>query len=132
MRDSGGLHPAMEVRRMIPLASWPSRAFIGDFISLSSYSAVNSVRPEWNQILLQPEEFILLNTGYLLGLMSPGPGRPKASTTEMKRVEVAINPELLDLFDAWWKSNHFPTRNEALRQILRERVDGNGARTAVN
>ena len=64
--------------------------------------------------------------------MSPGPGRPKASTTEMKRVEVAINPELLDLFDAWWKSNHFPTRNEALRQILRERVDGNGARTAVN
>ena len=64
--------------------------------------------------------------------MSPGPGRPKTAATEMKRVEVAINPELLDLFDAWWKSNHYPTRNEALRQILREKVDGNGSRLAVN
>ena len=41
----------------------------------------------------------------------------------MKRIEVAINPELLDLFDAWWRSNHFPTRNEAFRQLLREKVD---------
>ena len=64
--------------------------------------------------------------------MSPSPGRPKTPTAEMKRVEVAINPELLDLFDAWWKSNHFPTRNEALRQILREKVDHNGAPATVN
>ena len=62
--------------------------------------------------------------------MSPGLGRPKTATTEMKRVEVAINPELLDLFEAWWKSNHYPTRNEALRQILREKVDRNSARAA--
>ena len=48
-------------------------------------------------------------------------GRPKTAA-EMKRIEIAINPELLDLFDAWWKSNHFPTRNEALRQVLREKV----------
>ena len=44
-------------------------------------------------------------------------------TVEMKRVEVAINGELLDLFDVWWRSNHFGTRNEALRQLLREKVD---------
>ena len=50
----------------------------------------------------------------------------------MKRVELAINPELLDHFDAWWKSNHFPTRNEALRQILREKVNRNGAKATVN
>jgi hypothetical protein len=49
-------------------------------------------------------------------------GRPKTAT-EMKRIEIAVNPELLDLFDAWWKLNHFPTRNEALRQILREKVN---------
>ena len=55
--------------------------------------------------------------------MSQGPGRPKTATAVMKRIEVAINPELLDLFDAWWKSNHYPTRNEALRQILREKVE---------
>ena len=55
--------------------------------------------------------------------MSQGPGRPKTATTVMKRIEVTINPELLDLFDAWWKSNHYPTRNEALRQILREKVE---------
>ncbi len=48
------------------------------------------------------------------------------SRNGMKRVEVAINGELLDLFDAWWRSNHFPTRNEALRQLLRERVDRHG------
>ena len=41
----------------------------------------------------------------------------------MKRVEVAINTELLDLFDGWWRTNHFPTRNEAFRQLLREKVD---------
>ena len=50
-------------------------------------------------------------------------GRPRKNTAEKKRVELAINPDLLALFDAWWKSNHFPTRNEALRQILREKVD---------
>ena len=55
--------------------------------------------------------------------MSQDPGRPKTATTVMKRIEVTINPELLDLFDAWWKSNHYPTRNEALRQILREKVE---------
>lgn len=55
--------------------------------------------------------------------MSQRPGRPKTATAVMKRIEVAINPELLDLFDAWWKSNHYPTRNEALRQILREKVE---------
>ena len=71
----------------------------------------------------QRERFLLLNAGYSSEFMSPGPGRPKTTTTEMKRVELAINPELLDLFDAWWKSNHFPTRNEALGQILREKVD---------
>ena len=55
--------------------------------------------------------------------MSQGPGRPKTATAVVKRIEVAINPDLLDLFDAWWTSNHFPTRNEALRQILREKVE---------
>ena len=76
--------------------------------------------------------FLPLKTDYLLGFMSPSPGRPKIATTEMKRVEIAINPELLDLFDAWWRSNHFPTRNEALRQILREKVNRNGAKATVN
>jgi hypothetical protein len=57
--------------------------------------------------------------------------RPKAATV-MTRVELSVNSELLDLFDSWWRSNHFPTRNEALRQILREKVDCNGAPTAVN
>jgi hypothetical protein len=32
--------------------------------------------------------------------MLKGPGRPKAATAVMKRIEVAINPEHLDLFDA--------------------------------
>lgn len=64
--------------------------------------------------------------------MPSGPGRTKTATTEMKRVEIAVNPELLDLFDAWWKSNHFPTRNEALRQMLREKVGRNGVQAAVN
>ena len=64
--------------------------------------------------------------------MSPSPGRPKLAAVEMKRVEIAINSELLDLFDAWWKSNHFPTRNEAFRQILREKVGHNGIPSAVN
>jgi len=53
------------------------------------------------------------------------------SRSEMKRVEVAINDELLDLFDAWWRSNHFPTRNEALRQLLREKVDRYGVPVAT-
>ena len=48
---------------------------------------------------------------------------PKTATTAMKRIEVAINPELLDLFDAWCKSNHYPTRNEVLRRTLREKVE---------
>ena len=55
--------------------------------------------------------------------MSQAHGRPRTAATVMKRVEVAINLELLYLFDAWWKSNHYPTRNEALRQILREKVE---------
>ena len=65
----------------------------------------------------------VVDTGFSFESMSQGPGRPKTVTTVMKRIEVAINPELLDLFDAWWKSNHYPTRNEALRQILREKVE---------
>lgn len=44
----------------------------------------------------------------------------------MKKVEVCVNVELLNLFDGWWKSNHFPTRNEALRQVLREKLDHYG------
>ena len=66
--------------------------------------------------------FLSLNAGDTFEFMPPGPGRPKAVTTEMKSVEIANNPELLDLFDAWWRSNHYPTRNEAFRQILREKV----------
>lgn len=77
----------------------------------------------WDRVPAIPEGFLPLNAVHLFEFMSPGPGRPKAVTAEMKRVEIAVNPELLDLFDAWWRSNHYPTRNEALRQILRERVD---------
>jgi hypothetical protein len=84
---------------------------------------VQTIYSGWDWVLSRQECFLPLNTGDPFEFMSPGPGRPNTATTEMKRVEIAVNPELLDLFDAWWRSNHFPTRNEALRQILREKVD---------
>jgi metal-responsive CopG/Arc/MetJ family transcriptional regulator len=51
---------------------------------------------------------------------------PKPKGQGMRKVEICVTSELLDIFDAWWKSNHFPTRNEALRQVLREKLDRYG------
>ncbi len=84
---------------------------------------MRTIYSKWDWVPSRWKCFLPLNAGFFLKFMVPNPGRPKTTTVEMRRVEIAINPELLDLFDAWWRSNHYPTRNEALRQILRERVD---------
>lgn len=53
---------------------------------------------------------------------TPAPDDEKKGSSEIVRFSVSLESDLLENFDAYCQTQHFATRSEAIRQLLRERL----------